>query len=545
MWGAVSHQFSLRHSTLASAAGPSSHKGFLLGRLAVVKQVGHSTMCRLVLFILARHRRHVSGVVVLLLTTLLALFITFIPPLFAFQLNNSFIFGFTLGALLIFAPLRAWLESRLERILHPERLAYQQIVEEYGQVMREMSDLEEILQYVAQTLYETSGAESVSVWLYHAEDQILLLSCFRGTIAADGLAELPVDIEPSRLYGTQRVSTVPESALRQGLMALGVRVITSMSLRDELIGVIGLGGHRFQGVPPPAVGPGGQASLRGKGHSDETLRLLDLMAGQSALAVKNACLIADLEATLNKLQLAYRRTIDAQEEERRSLAAELHDDILGRLTTMVLTLRNSRNCLVTDPDQVGCWLETLEKETQNVNRRLREITQGLHPSVLTDLGLISALRAYLDSLAKQPLLPSAPRAVTLTAQGFGDDRITDQKLEHDLYHITRQALDNAVMHAHAEQVFIHLRWGEDTVGVTVQDMGCGMKDASEVLMGQNGHLGLLSMNERVRAWGGRLTIHSVPDQGTTVRARLPIAQPSGTPTHLQAFTQHLVRPAPD
>jgi signal transduction histidine kinase len=500
-----------------------------------VKQVGHSTMRRLVLFILARHRRHVSGVVVLLLTILFALLITFIPPLFAFQLNNSFIFGFTLGALLIFAPLRAWLESRLERILHPERLAYQQIVEEYGQVMREMSDLKEILQYVAQTLYETSEAESVSVWLYHVEDQILLLSCFRGTIAADGLAELPVDIEPRRLYDTQRVSALPESALRQGLMTLGIETITSMSLRDELIGVIGLGGHRLRSVSP----------LRGMGHNDETLRLLDLMAGQSALAVKNACLIGDLEATLNKLQLAYRRTIDAQEEERRSLAAELHDDILGRLTTMVLTLRNSRNCLATEPGRVGCWLETLEKETQSVNRRLREITQGLHPSVLTDLGLISALRAYLDSLAKQPLPPSAPRVVTLTVQGFGDDRITDQKLEHDLYHIARQALDNAVMHAQAEQVFIHLRWGEDTVGVTVQDMGCGMKDASEVLMGQNGHLGLLSMNERVRAWGGRLTIHSVPDQGTTVRARLPVAQPSGTPTHLQAFTQHLVRSAPD
>jgi signal transduction histidine kinase len=179
----------------------------------------------------------------------------------------------------------------------------------------------------------------------------------------------------------------------------------------------------------------------------------------------------------------------------------------------------------------------LADETQAVNRRLREITQGLHPSVLMDLGLISALQAYMDSLVKQTLPASAPRVMTLTAQGFNGDRFSEPNLERDLYYITRQAIDNAIKHAYAEQVFIHLRWREDAVSVTIQDTGCGMTELPERLMGQNGRLGLLSMNERVLTWQGRLTFQTAPGQGTTVHVRLPIDQPSRNPAHLQAFTQ--------
>ena len=159
-----------------------------------------------------------------------------------------------------------------------------------------------------------------------------------------------------------------------------------------------------------------------------------------------------------------------------------------------------------------------------------------------DLGLISALQAYMDSLVKRSLPPTAPRLITLTAQGFNGDRLTERNLERDLYYIVRQALDNAIRHARATQVFIHLRWREESVSVTVQDNGRGMKEQPEKLMGQNGRLGLLSMNERVLTWQGRLTFHSGPGQGTTIQVRVPIDQPSRDPTHLQAFTQILHQP---
>ena len=481
-----------------------------------------------IVFALIRNRYHIAtAIVILLLAVLFAVLITFVPSLFSLRLNRLFVFLFTLGALLAFALLRTRLASLLEKTLHPERLAYRRFAEQYGQMVMQTTDLTEHFQYVAQTLYQALDAESVSIWLYQAEDSILYLSHVEGRPMESDLTELPADVTIEHLQGTQDVTALPESALRRGWMRLNLQIISSMRWREQLIGVIGLGGRRL-----------------GVEHSHDEVRLLGWIAGQMTLVVTNSRLTAELEETISRLQLAYRQTINVQEEERRSLAAELHDDILGRLTTMGLALRNCRKQLDADPRQVESWLESVETETRSVNNRLREITQGLHPSVLTDLGLISAAQAYLDAIARRPLPPSAPGVITLTAQGFDVHRIPNPKMERDLYHVTRQALDNAVTHAHAQQVFIHFRWSNDAISVAVQDTGCGMPDAPEVLLGQRGRLGLLSMNERVRAWGGRLTFDTGPGRGTTVHAHFPTDQPSSAPTHLQVSTHHLSRSGP-
>lgn len=471
--------------------------------------------------ILARHERQVYVLVNLVVSSLLAVLVFLFLSLFSIQSNYSALIS-TLSVLVIFALLQPWLEAALERVLRPEQLVYRQFVEEYGQVVRGAADLSALLPYVSRILYETLQVSTTTIWFYCAEESLLTLVYTEGILPDNSLGELPVDLELKQLHGTQPVSTVPESALRRGLMALGIETVASLSLRHELVGLIGLGSSRH-----------------GQSHRLETLRVLDLLAGQLALAVKNSRLIADLAETLNKLQLAYRRTIDTQEEERRSLAIELHDDILSRLTTMGMTLRQSQRQLPGNPTQVQAWLEILEQETRYLNGRLREITQGLHPTILTDLGLIAALQAYIDSLTKHALPTSAPRTIDLTTQGFGEVRIKDQKLERDLYYITRQAVDNALKHAQADQIFIHLRWRDDAITVAVQDTGVGMKSAPELLMGQQGHLGLLSMHERALAWRGQLNFQSTSGRGTTVYARLPISQPSPNPTHLQAFTHYL------
>jgi nitrate/nitrite-specific signal transduction histidine kinase len=75
--------------------------------------------------------------------------------------------------------------------------------------------------------------------------------------------------------------------------------------------------------------------------------------------------------------------------------------------------------------------------------------------------------------------------------------------------------------------------------MTIKDTGQGMKDDPETLTGQNGHLGLLSIKERALAWRGQVDFYTAPGQGTTIYARLPLTQPSSTPTHLQAFIHHL------
>jgi len=462
----------------------------------------------------------------LLLAMFFAVLITFVPFLIWPQANEAtlllFTFGGLLAAIALYSGLRALAEAASAR-----SLSYPQLVEQYSRLAQSTEHLAELFQFAVRSLRTSLGANHVSVWLHQPSDNILVLTYSDGDLEPGDLHDLPVDLALETLVGTHSVAALPESALRQGWLTLGIRTVTAMRWQGELVGVVGTGDSSEKLV------------------EHEAQRVLEWLAGQLAQVAKNARLTAELEETLSHLQLAYRQTIEVQEVERRNLAAELHDDILGRLTTMTLTLRNCRKQLSSDPSRVDSWLETLERETHSINRRLREITQGLYPSVLTDLGMVSALRAYIDSLAQQPLPASAPRLITLTVQGFGEARLPNPRLERDLYHITRQALDNAVNHAHAEEVFIHLRWSEAGVSVTVQDTGRGMKDAPEALMGRNSRLGLLSMNERVRAWGGRLSFDTAPGKGTTVYAYLPVEQPSPTPTHLQAFTQHLTRAARD
>ncbi len=490
---------------------------------AVFEQVRTAIRQGLLRFALSGHEIGRVGIILLLLILLLLLPLALVMALTNFQGPV----WLTWLDWLAFGMWCVWVGSKLEYLLQPERLAYQQALAACTQIVQEVSDQDVLLDRLTQLLFQNLGLASISVWRYRVEEKVVELVRFQGVAETKALTRLPLDLEVRYLHGTWPVTLLPESAFRQGLMIGGIQVVASLSVGDELVGLMAFGHSRW-----------------GNRYSPEALRWLRLIAGQLALAVKSAYLLSDLTEALSKLQLAYRRTIDAEDEERRRLAVELHDDILSRLTTMTLALRHGQKQLAANPEQVRACLETVENETQTLNRRLREITQGLHPSVLVDLGLISALQAYMDSLVKKSLPASAPALITLTAQGFNSDRLAEPNLERDLYFITRQALDNAIEHAQADQVFIHLRWREDSISVTIQDNGCGMKEPPEKLVGQNGRLGLLSMNERVLTWQGRLTFHTAPGRGTTVYVRLPINQPSRHPAHLQAFSQ-LLRPQPD
>jgi signal transduction histidine kinase len=461
-----------------------------------------------------------------------------------------------------FGAVAAWGGALGRDLLQPERLLADDLAAALSRLARDIDRPETVLDEVSRLLHIALRTDSLTLWRLHASDDSLSLLRAEGILPPADLLELPLDVAPAHMRGSWPVADLPESATRQGLRAAGVRWVIPLRLGETLVGCVGLG-----------------QPMTGLHFSPRLLARLDELSGQVALLVQNALLRDDLHDAVQKLYLAYRRTTDVQEAERRNLATELHDDILGRLTTMALTLRQSQKQLGDGkPEHVGGVpqppildsslsegerrrpgglggvppspfsnssiqevkgrLEGLETETQAINRRLREITQGLHPTVLTDLGLISALRAYIDALARQPLPNSALKSISLTAQGF-EQLPGPKKLERDLYYLTKQALDNAIKHAAAEQIFIHLRWGGEAISVTVRDTGRGMSAPPERLMGHNGHLGLISMHERALAWQGELTIHTGAEQGTTIRARLPIEQPSPGPAHLQAYTQYL------
>ncbi len=425
------------------------------------------------------------------------------------------------------------LKSKIQNYFIGARQSYHQIFEAYHHDIREIADHDEILQHLACLLHRHLKADLVLVWLHQAESGNLFLAHALGNVTDSTLAELfPLDIRPESLTHPQFVFDLPEGTSRQGLMALGVQTIMPIQWRGMLLAVVGLG-HLYQ-----------QSEVK---YNAKTLNWLDSMAGETALALQTA----RLEEELKKLRPIYRWTIDGREEERRRLASELHDDVMTQITTLTMTVHNIRAKLSQlnndiDPN-IFSWLETVEQSLPQVNHRLREIMQGLHPSVLTNLGLIAALRGYMDSLAKQPLPPSAPPTITitLTVEGFGE-RLADPKLERDIYYLTRQAIDNAIRHARPPQILVHLRWGkradEQIISITVRDTGEGMKAKPETLVGHNGHLGLVSMSERVDAWGGQLAMDSELNKGTTIHAIIHLEQPGDPTAELQQAIRQLKRP---
>ena len=163
-----------------------------------------------IVFALIRNRYHIAtAIAILLLAVLFAVLITFVPSLFSLRLHSLFVFLFTLGALLAFALLRTRLASLLEKTLHPEQLAYRHFAEQYGQMVMQTTDLTEHFQYVARTLYQALDAESVSIWLYQADDSILYLSHVEVRPMESDLTELPADVTIEHLQGTQDVTALP------------------------------------------------------------------------------------------------------------------------------------------------------------------------------------------------------------------------------------------------------------------------------------------------------------------------------------------------
>ncbi len=259
-----------------------------------------------------------------------------------------------------------------------------------------------------------------------------------------------------------------------------------------------------------AIGP----RIDGAAYSGDALRFLETLVRSATLAFRNAQLVSQLEDKIEALRYAYRQLITAQETERRNLAAELHDETLQQLAHANLITAQVQ--LATK--NAGAPIEDLQQTIMLTERRLREILKGVHPAVLTDLGLEAALRSWLPR----------PKgiAVVLTAPDFAGRRLPDADLEMTLYRLTQEGVNNALKHAQATRIDILLQWQADQVMLEVCDNGIGFSPSSRFSGNRHpdgaGHFGLLNLHERVRAFGGDLHIDSSPGRGTRLCARLPV-----------------------
>jgi len=215
------------------------------------------------------------------------------------------------------------------------------------------------------------------------------------------------------------------------------------------------------------------------------------------------------------LRLLSHEILSAQEEERRKISRELHDEI-GQILTAVnvklATLKRETTANTADLRRnIASTQRLLERSMNTVHRFARD----LRPPLLDDLGLIPALHSHMKGFTKGTRIPVHFTASASVEQLAGDKRTV-------LYRVAQEALANVGKHAQASLVEVSVRRLQDAVCMEIHDNGKSFQVGRVLGAKRIRRLGLLGMRERVEMVGGDFTVESTPGKGTTIRARIPL-----------------------
>jgi len=226
-----------------------------------------------------------------------------------------------------------------------------------------------------------------------------------------------------------------------------------------------------------------------------------------------------IDVTENKLnEAALRdlsgRLINAQEEERKRVARELHDDLNQRMALMSMDLEQLKQ--IEKPLDIHRQIESLQTQAKEIAADIHRISYWLHPSQLDNLGLAAAVRSLCQELSAKGKLK-----VELQQKGFPADLPGDVTL--CVFRIAQEALRNCIRHSGAGTARVMLEAASEQIRLSVSDEGCGFEMDSEAM--KRG-LGFTSMRERLRIVGGEMQVHSQPMQGTVIHVSVPVARES-------------------
>lgn len=223
-----------------------------------------------------------------------------------------------------------------------------------------------------------------------------------------------------------------------------------------------------------------------------------------------------LEETLREhsiqLQELSRRVLAAQETERRRVAIELHDELAQALTAIKINLQSHNRFTSQSSAEIDAENITI---VENALQQVRRLALALRPSMLDDLGLVSALRWIAQQTEARSHLVVRVRTAKLPTR-------LSPEIETAGFRIVQAALNNVLRHANAQQVEIELHIEADSLTLCVQDDGCGFDlPAMRAHALAGGSIGILGMQERATLIGGQLDIESTAGQGTRIRLRCP------------------------
>jgi PAS domain S-box-containing protein len=277
--------------------------------------------------------------------------------------------------------------------------------------------------------------------------------------------------------------------------------------------------------------------LDGQAFTAGDENLLVLLANHAAVAINNSRLYAASQASADQLQqwneeleakVANRtrqveqyskdmtlRILAAQEEERRRIARELHDETAQSLSTLLINLDLLELQLPQNDLQLQVGFDRLRGLAKRTLDETRALSHDLRPTILDDVGLVAAIHWYADEFMKTFAV-----RVDVDAEAPSEKRLPPQ-IEVALFRIAQEALTNIGKYAGAKSVFVGLTFPDSSAELVVRDDGVGFDLDNVPGPTREGGLGLYGMRERAELLGGSLTIDTAPGRGTTITVVAP------------------------
>lgn len=405
---------------------------------------------------------------------------------------------------------------------------------------RELSALVEMSRTLSSTI---EGDRVLHYALYQIANSFEGVWCTAIFLKQSGMAEPAQTYQPPQASGLNRTPAAAPllSAVAGRVMDSGQAV--GVDLAGEIVIVEDLdadgnvapkkpaGPYPALGVPLVAQGePVGSlvmSSAEDRSFASQDLNLLAAFARQITTSIENARLYQVLQEREARLAELFRQLVNAQEEERQRIARELHDETGQKLTALAMGLAaveaSGFNRMHDDGAAEGRSLvHNLRGVTDQAITELRHIMSDLRPALLDDLGLVPALRSYVQQYAlRHPEISvalSADRRLKPSAHRLPPE------YETALFRVAQEALTNVARHARATHVTVTFEQRPEVVRLEISDNGVGFSpDAARVGSYAPGSgLGLVGMRERVTLVGGRWSVQSAPGEGTRVVVELPL-----------------------
>ena len=421
--------------------------------------------------------------------------------------------GFAILMAVLFNPLRNFLQKGIDRIFFRETYDYRQMLLNFSDRISNVLDLGELAQSILDPIVKALHVKQAALLFPRIES---------GNFTTQFVQQATTDKPSTKLRLTndnpivtwlategkalrrELIDIIPQfkslwEAERVVFKAPGVELLCPIRSKGKLIGILAVG--KKQSDSP---------------YSDEEVDLLMTIANEAAVAIENARMLDSLKNEQSRARQFLAQAIQAQEEERKRISADLHDSVAQWLAAASYRAQTV-NALLSgnDSNEAQDELAAMESTIDKSLKELRRVVTGLRPPALDELGLSHALRQSLEDLKTD--------GVACRFSEVGTPARLPSSTEIAVYRLVQEALTNVRKHADATKVNLRLQFQADELLVEVRDNGKGF-DLSRTLDSaiSVGHMGLLGMKQRVETLGGDIKIKAGEGAGTTIILRLPI-----------------------